>query len=180
MRGVVTALLITAASAAFALPAINAANSAVLASTRPELLPAPPPDLAAAPPPGLLPAIAENPARAAATSRYQPRRPWGRTRLDLTVDQGSNARQARRAAFVACHPTSGSHPRAAQACRDLTSANGDFGALPGISPKQHCTMIYAPVTVTARGYWDNRPVSYRHTYPNACALRDRTGPVFDF
>ena len=39
-------------------------------------------------------------------------------------------------------------------------------------------MLYAPVTVQARGQWNGRPVEYRETFSNGCVMGARTGAVF--
>ncbi|WP_079128718.1 SSI family serine proteinase inhibitor [Streptomyces albus] len=41
-------------------------------------------------------------------------------------------------------------------------------------------MRFAPVTVTAEGTHRGKHVSWRKTYPNACAMQRATGPLFAF
>ncbi len=63
-------------------------------------------------------------------------------------------------------------------CRDLSKAGGDIGRIPdrgGI-----CSMIYAPVTVTATGAWEGRPIAFSHTYGNRCVAKGAVGGLFDF
>jgi Subtilisin inhibitor-like len=85
-----------------------------------------------------------------------------------------------RTAVLRCDPPGGSHPRAGEACADLSGAGGNLDALPGDPQVQFCTMEYRPVTASARGVWRGRPVRWSHEYGNPCALRAATGPVFSF
>ncbi|GGT51531.1 hypothetical protein GCM10010207_59840 [Streptomyces atratus] len=70
------------------------------------------------------------------------------------------------------------HPHAAAACAAIDWAEGDLDALPG-SPRL-CIEGYDPVTATATGNRDGRPVSWQRTFPNACVMDAVTGPVFRF
>ncbi|MFF8914086.1 SSI family serine proteinase inhibitor [Streptomyces sp. NPDC015032] len=70
------------------------------------------------------------------------------------------------------------HPEAAAACAAIDEAAGDLDALPG--DPHLCTKEHDPVTATATGQWDGRPVAWRKTFPNACELDAATGPVFRF
>ncbi|MFE5096436.1 SSI family serine proteinase inhibitor [Streptomyces sp. NPDC056638] len=70
------------------------------------------------------------------------------------------------------------HPHAAAACAAIDRAEGDLDALPG-SPRL-CIEGYDPVTATATGTWDGRPVSWQRTFPDACVMDAVTGPVFRF
>ncbi|MFJ7497166.1 SSI family serine proteinase inhibitor [Streptomyces sp. NPDC097727] len=70
------------------------------------------------------------------------------------------------------------HPRAAAACAAIDRAEGDLDALPG-SPRL-CIKGYDPVTATATGTWDGRPVGWQRTFPDACVMDAVTGPVFRF
>ncbi|MCP2168056.1 subtilase-type protease inhibitor [Goodfellowiella coeruleoviolacea] len=85
-----------------------------------------------------------------------------------------------RSVSLLCDPASGNHPAADQACQALTSAEGDFDKLSGGQDSMVCTMDYRPVTASAQGTWRGKPVSFRKEYPNACALRAKTGKVFEF
>ncbi|MDI6407300.1 SSI family serine proteinase inhibitor [Streptomyces albus] len=103
--------------------------------------------------------------------------PTVRPGLLLTV---SDARHTLvRGVRLLCEPVPhGRHPRAAEACAALDRAGGDPAALraaPGF-----CTLRYAPVTVTAEGTHRGKHVSWRETYPNACAMQRATGPLFAF
>lgn len=77
-----------------------------------------------------------------------------------------------------CQPPAGTHPHAASACRALTAAGGDFGKLSKDSGL--CPLIWAPVTATAVGHWQEEVVLYRQTYPNRCVAAVESGHVFDF
>ncbi|MFE7395370.1 SSI family serine proteinase inhibitor [Streptomyces sp. NPDC057557] len=71
------------------------------------------------------------------------------------------------------------HPHAADACAAIDRAEGDLDALPG-SPRLCIVEGYDPVTATATGTWDGRPVSWQRTFPDACVMDAVTGPVFRF
>ncbi|SDW37611.1 Subtilisin inhibitor-like [Amycolatopsis xylanica] len=77
-----------------------------------------------------------------------------------------------------CSPTGGTHPAAADACADLDYANGDFRAV--AKDDRGCPMIYAPVTVSAQGWWHGRRTGTVQTFANTCVLRAETGAVFAF
>ncbi|MFC9618595.1 SSI family serine proteinase inhibitor [Streptomyces sp. NPDC056930] len=70
------------------------------------------------------------------------------------------------------------HSHAAAACAAIDRAEGDLDALPS-SPRL-CIEGYDPVTATATGTWDGRPVSWQRTFPDACVMDAVTGPVFRF
>jgi hypothetical protein len=79
-----------------------------------------------------------------------------------------------------CDPPGGTHPRAAEACADVSRAGGDLAQMPQSKNARACFMIYAPVTVQAQGSWHGQPVKFTKKYPNTCVMRDKTGSVFDF
>jgi hypothetical protein len=82
------------------------------------------------------------------------------------------------ATSLACRPTGGSHPERDAACAALIAAGGDFAR---IKPRlQRCTMLYAPVDVSAVGTWDGYPVSFHTTYPNKCTADAQSAGVFAF
>ncbi|HLL65207.1 MAG TPA: SSI family serine proteinase inhibitor [Micromonosporaceae bacterium] len=97
------------------------------------------------------------------------------TRLVLTVAKGESPRPAQSRTLLTCNPAGGTHPNPAAACAALAAANGNPAKLTpaGIM----CTMQYEPVTVTIVGQYRNRPVRYRHTFGNPCAMRDSVGSV---
>ncbi|MGP3978317.1 SSI family serine proteinase inhibitor [Streptomyces sp. 8N114] len=84
-----------------------------------------------------------------------------------------------RGLLLQCEPTPrGRHPKAAEACAALDKAHGNLAALP--RKRGNCTKQYAPVTVAAHGSHRKQAVNWKKTFPNACAMRLATGPVFDF
>jgi Subtilisin inhibitor-like len=111
----------------------------------------------------LLPAL---PAQAAAPTdlRLSVTRPAGNT-------SGSNTVTLR------CEPSGGQHPRAAEACAELSRHDGAFDRPAGDTA---CTLEYTPVVAHATGLWRGRPVSFRREYSNSCVLRSHTGTIFQF
>ncbi len=110
--------------------------------------------------------------------------PGGRTAsvLALTVARGQSLEQAssQRVVFLICAPVVwGTHPKAAAACDELTTAGGDFTKTQG-EPLRVYTQEYDPVTVAADGTWNSTTVRYRQTFPNACAVGGNSVAVFDF
>ncbi|AYC37783.1 SSI family serine proteinase inhibitor [Streptomyces griseorubiginosus] len=95
--------------------------------------------------------------------------------LYLTVTKGDSRSSDTRGTLLLCDPPQG-HGRAAEACAQLDAADGDIGALPAADVL--CPMLYAPVTVQARGQWNGRPVEYRQSFSNTCLMEARTGAVF--
>ncbi|MGV9287457.1 SSI family serine proteinase inhibitor [Streptomyces sp. NPDC003719] len=109
------------------------------------------------------------PARAAAAP--EPADDW----LLVTVARGGTTTDTAPRAMLRCDPPRG-HARAAEACADLETANGDPGRVP---PRDTlCPMVYAPVTAHAEGQWRGRAVDYTQTFPNTCVMTARTGAVF--
>ncbi|MEV0975607.1 SSI family serine proteinase inhibitor [Streptomyces sp. NPDC049915] len=121
---------------------------------------------------GLLAATALLTATAPAVALHTRHGDW----LEITVSRGEHRADGARSALLRCDPPQG-HPRAAEACAQLATVNGDIGAFPAAKGAV-CTMIYAPVTAEARGRWHGRPVAYRQTFANRCEMRARTGAVF--
>ncbi|MEU6097204.1 SSI family serine proteinase inhibitor [Streptomyces sp. NPDC047079] len=95
--------------------------------------------------------------------------------LYLTVTNGDERSRDISGTLLLCDPPQG-HSEAAEACAELDAVQGDIGRIP--PDDSLCPMLYAPVTVSARGEWDGRPVEYSHTFANACELQARTGSVF--
>lgn len=122
---------------------------------------------AAAPATAAAAALDRTPATAGARS--------GGDYLYLMVTKGDGRSSDTRGTLLLCDPPQG-HGRAAEACAQLDAVGGDIGALPPADV--YCPMLYAPVTVQARGQWDGRPVEYRQTFTNGCVLGARTGAVF--
>ncbi|MEW2297470.1 SSI family serine proteinase inhibitor [Streptomyces sp. NPDC006743] len=113
------------------------------------------------------------PAQAARTTpRQADRGDW----LYVTVTHGDTRSGGdTRGTLLLCDPPHG-HSHAAQACAELRSARGDIRGIP--RKDVFCSMIYAPVTVQARGEWQGRAVDYTETFANACEMNARTGNVF--
>ncbi|MFB6992596.1 SSI family serine proteinase inhibitor [Streptomyces sp. NPDC056304] len=97
--------------------------------------------------------------------------------LFLTVSGSENTWI--RGVALSCPPAPDArHPHAATACAALVAVSGDLDRLP--RDPHLCTKEYDPVTVTATGAWDGRPVTWRKTFPSACEADTLTGPVFRF
>ncbi|MFD6431805.1 SSI family serine proteinase inhibitor [Streptomyces venezuelae] len=112
------------------------------------------------------------PAHAADTAAPAPKRG-----LFLTVSGAENTWV--RGVLLHCVPEpAGAHPQAAEACEAVALAGGDFDELP--DDPRACTKEFDPVTATATGTHDGKPISWHKTYPNACALEADTGVVFRF
>ncbi|MGX7828771.1 SSI family serine proteinase inhibitor [Actinokineospora sp. 24-640] len=82
-----------------------------------------------------------------------------------------------KAGTLRCGPDGGSHPNASAACEALTQVEGNLRLL-NTEPNMVCTLEYDPVTATARGFWNGEMIDYREVFPNACAMKSYTGPVF--
>ncbi|CAM5515387.1 hypothetical protein GCM10010345_03150 [Streptomyces canarius] len=95
--------------------------------------------------------------------------------LYLTVTKGDARSSDTRGTLLLCEPPQG-HARASEACAELTAAGGAIDRIP--AKQVFCPMIFAPVTVHARGRWDGRSVDFQETYTSACVMRARTGSVF--
>ncbi|MEV0051706.1 SSI family serine proteinase inhibitor [Saccharopolyspora shandongensis] len=83
-----------------------------------------------------------------------------------------------RNAFLTCEPAGGSHPYAQDACQALRDVNGDFNLLS--TGNSTCPLVYRPVTLTAQGRWQGKPVTFEKTYSNECVAGVATGKVFSF
>ncbi|MER5358697.1 SSI family serine proteinase inhibitor [Streptomyces sp. NPDC002785] len=98
-------------------------------------------------------------------------------RLLLTVS-GSENTWIRGVALFCPPAPDAHHPHAAAACAAIDEAEGDPDNLPG--DPHLCMGRYDPVTATAAGTWDGRPVIWQRTFPNTCVMNAVTGPVFRF
>ena len=96
--------------------------------------------------------------------------------LYLTATRGDLRSGGTHRTLLLCDPPLG-HAHAAQACEELRAAEGDVARIPA-KPDVLCPMIYAPVTVSARGEWSGRRVDYTHTFANSCVMGAETGAVF--
>lgn len=95
--------------------------------------------------------------------------------LYVTVTHGDTRSGDTRGALLRCDPPRG-HSHATLACAQLESARGDIRVIP--HKDALCSMIYAPVTVQARGQWQGRAIDYTETFANQCVMEARTGDVF--
>jgi hypothetical protein len=100
----------------------------------------------------------------------------GSTQLVLKATTGTGAPHS---VTLRCDPAAGTHPKAAQACSDLVRSHGEISATRDKSPRA-CFMIYSPITVSAEGTWQGQSVNFGTKFPNTCALRAKTGSIFDF
>jgi hypothetical protein len=96
--------------------------------------------------------------------------------LHITVTRETAQSIDSRGTLLRCDPPRG-HARSARACAELHEAEGDITRIP--RKDVYCPMVYAPVTASAHGEWNGRPVSYERTFSNTCALRAATGAVFE-
>ncbi|TDD95463.1 SSI family serine proteinase inhibitor [Actinomadura rubrisoli] len=88
-----------------------------------------------------------------------------------------NGTSGTRTVTLRCGPAGGNHPKAARACTEIDAAGGRLAHAPD---DRVCTAIYAPVVAQADGHWRGRAVDFRAEYGNDCAMRSRTGTIFDF
>ncbi|MEU4623541.1 SSI family serine proteinase inhibitor [Actinoplanes sp. NPDC023801] len=100
------------------------------------------------------------------------------TTLLLSVQLTEHPQQAPRTAVLRCGSDGGTHVRTAQACEDLRAVNGDLQEM--VYQDGPCTLEYLPLTATAVGLWEGRPVLYRNTFSNRCDMLRATGNVFRF
>ncbi|MGC5361831.1 SSI family serine proteinase inhibitor [Streptomyces sp. DT24] len=102
----------------------------------------------------------------------------GRADGDLLLTVSGSENTWVRGVVLKCPYTEGHHPHGSAACAAVAVVHGDLDVL---SDDPHaCTMEYDPVTATAKGSFEGRPVEWTRTFPNACALDAATGPVFRF
>ncbi len=119
------------------------------------------------------------PAPLTVPGRGATRKPYGPTRLVLTVSSSGVSRAGGpRTVTLTCDPAGGRHPDAREACDELTAANGGFTRL--AATRGMCPMLFAPVTASASGTWRGTPVSWSREYANGCMLTRNTGAVFRF
>lgn len=101
-----------------------------------------------------------------------------KARLDLVIHRGGADGSVVAQVVLACLPTGGTHPRRVSACATVQRAGADFAA---ITPEYGaCPTTEEPVTVTADGFWESKPVSFRKAFPNRCLAERATGGVFRF
>jgi hypothetical protein len=115
---------------------------------------------------------------AAAPAQAQPGAARAGGALALSVTPAAPGATSARSALLRCDADGGTHTAATAACDDLRAVAGDVAAL--TTTDGICTREYAPVTATAIGLWQGRPLSYRATFANECELLLATGSVFEF
>jgi hypothetical protein len=92
-----------------------------------------------------------------------------------SVEGGDPARTS----LLTCAPDGGTHVAPAVACDQLRAVDGRIADLPEASGA--CTLVYAPVRVTAEGRWNGGIRSYARTFFNRCAaIRATGGVIFAF
>jgi len=96
--------------------------------------------------------------------------------LQISVTQGDGRSSDTRGTLLLCNDVPQGHVRAAEACAQLRTARGDIRSIP--SQDVICTLEYAPVTASAHGRWNGRPVQYQETFGNTCEMGAKTGAVF--
>jgi hypothetical protein len=81
---------------------------------------------------------------------------------------------------LTCQPTGGTHPDGEAACTDLAKVSGQISWIPRL-PGYYCLSLYDPVTASANGVWNGRPISYSQKFTNSCEANISTGGhVFHF
>ncbi|GHI02433.1 serine protease [Streptomyces cellostaticus] len=116
--------------------------------------------------------LAAGPAQAAPRNAFPLPGNW----LYLSATPGETQPSNTRGKLLLCDPVPLGFAQAAEACAELAAVDGDIARIP--HRKVFCPMIFAPVTVHARGQWNGRPVDYQETYTSKCVMAARTGPVF--
>ena len=101
------------------------------------------------------------------------------TILFLSISQGETITADAPTVSLTCSPTGGTHPSAAEVCAALDYVRGEL-EMADADPNRMCTMIYAPVTVSAFGFVGNRMVDIERTYGNACVMAADTGSLYQF
>ncbi|MHC5908701.1 SSI family serine proteinase inhibitor [Streptomyces sp. S6] len=96
--------------------------------------------------------------------------------LQISVTKGDGHSSDTRGTLLLCNDVPQGHAHAAEACAQLREARGDIRSIP--AQDVMCTLEYAPVTASARGQWNGRPVQYRETFGNKCEMGAATGAVF--
>src|SRR5690349_4767185 len=96
----------------------------------------------------------------------------------LTLTRLAAAGQPAAAVGLTCDPDGGGHPKAVQACAELTRVGADPARLKPAD--RYCILLYQPVTAQLSGMWRGRAVKWAHTYGNSCEMGRATGVLFDF
>ncbi|MFJ2030909.1 SSI family serine proteinase inhibitor [Streptosporangium sp. NPDC087985] len=99
--------------------------------------------------------------------------------LLLTVTRTVGPQSGTRSVRLGCSPPRGTHPRAFEACAELTPAQGNPAAVAPIIGV-FCSQLYEPVRATANGVWNGRYIRFDRTYSNPCMMHNATRDVFSF
>ncbi|MFC4589304.1 subtilase-type protease inhibitor [Sphaerisporangium corydalis] len=98
----------------------------------------------------------------------------------LAISKGTTTWPVDRVVLLRCSPVvGGTHPQASAACAVLRQVGGDLSRLRGPAGRA-CTFDYRPVTVSATGRWEGRPISFVSTYGNPCVMMRNLGVVAGF
>ncbi|MFD6161182.1 SSI family serine proteinase inhibitor [Nocardia sp. NPDC060256] len=102
--------------------------------------------------------------------------------VSLSVGPGVSVNVVdKRVVSLTCAPKiGGTHPKAKEACKNLTAADGNIRALADFTVPPLCSDDFDPVVATIDGVWRGRPVSDHGFFSNTCVLRATTVSVFDF
>ncbi|MBP2474492.1 hypothetical protein JOF53_003364 [Crossiella equi] len=102
------------------------------------------------------------------------------TALTLSVGYGeTDSLHPGEIAVLSCNPALGTHPSPVRACRSLNRVGGDIAKL---APKDGyvCTLDYSPRTVTAKGTYRGKELSWQQHFPNTCTMIAETGDLYTF
>ncbi|WP_405161285.1 SSI family serine proteinase inhibitor [Nocardia sp. NBC_01499] len=102
--------------------------------------------------------------------------------VSLSVGPGVSVEVGdKRVVSLICAPTvGGTHPKAKEACKNLTAANGNIRQLANFTEPPLCSQDFDPVVATIDGVWQGKPISDHGFFSNVCVLRATTVAVFDF
>lgn len=80
-------------------------------------------------------------------------------------------------ATLQCGPAGGTHPRAAEACKEIAEAKGDIAAIRPY-PQAGCLPVWQPVTISVRGVWDGKALDFTATQGSVSCAVISHGVVF--
>jgi hypothetical protein len=98
-------------------------------------------------------------------------------RTALTLSYMADAGYAT-AVKLRCDPVGGAHPAPTEACDELKRVGGRPDLLR--PARMMCMLIYAPITATITGTWQDRRIRWSQTYGNTCEMSRATGVLFRF
>ncbi|MFI7002620.1 SSI family serine proteinase inhibitor [Nocardia sp. NPDC050175] len=102
--------------------------------------------------------------------------------VSLSVGPGVSVNVVdKRVVSLTCAPKiGGTHPKAKEACKNLTAADGNIRELADFTVPPLCSDDFVPVVATIDGVWRGQPVSDHGFFSNTCVLLATTVAVFDF